>query len=98
VPEAAPTVQVALADAAKMETSIRGSGLGPQARGNRLSHQNGVAQAQPQIQQVASYQPQFDTSAPASQPQTLGYAAADQKQADAIGALLLSQDRPETPL
>jgi hypothetical protein len=46
--------------------------------------------------QVASYQPQFDTTAP--QPTSLGYAPASQKQADAIGALLLSQDRPEAPL
>ncbi|AOG53630.1 cell wall hydrolase [Brucella melitensis] len=106
IPTEAPTVQVALARALDAEHN---SGLGPQARGDRLLRHRGVrAQAQGQAQgqtqaqtQLAAYQPmqaQFDTSAPANSSASLGYAAADQKHVDAIGALLLKQDRPESPL
>ena len=90
VPGTEPTVQVALAEAAKAQSVEQNSGVGPQARGDRLVPQ------QEQHIQVAAYQPQFDTTAP--QVTSLGYAPASQKQADAIGALLLSQDRPEGPL
>jgi len=97
VPGTEPTVQVALAEAAKAQSVERSTGAGPQARGERLARHRGVAAPQQeQHMQVASYQPQFDTTAP--QPTSLGYAPASQKQADAIGALLLSQDRPEAPL
>ena len=97
VPGTEPIVQVALAEAAKAQSVERSTGAGPQARGERLARHRGVAAPQQeQHMQVASYQPQFDTTAP--QPTSLGYAPASQKQADAIGALLLSQDRPEAPL
>ncbi|MCR5940047.1 cell wall hydrolase [Ochrobactrum sp. XJ1] len=97
VPGTEPTVQVALAEAAKAQSVEQSTGAGPQARGERLARHRGVAAPQQeQHMQVASYQPQFYTTAP--QPTSLGYAPASQKQADAIGALLLSQDRPEAPL
>ncbi|KAB2720252.1 cell wall hydrolase [Brucella intermedia] len=97
VPGTEPTVQVALAEASKAQSADQNSGIGPQARGDRLPRHRGVAAPQQeQHMQMASYQPQFDTTAP--QPTSLGYAPASQKQADAIGALLLSQDRPEAPL
>ncbi|WP_139975078.1 cell wall hydrolase [Ochrobactrum sp. CGA5] len=97
VPGTEPTVQVALAEAAKAQNVEQNVGVGPQARGDRLARHRGVpAPQQEQHMQVASYQPQFDTTAP--QPTSLGYAPASQKQVDAIGALLLSQDRPEAPL
>jgi spore germination cell wall hydrolase CwlJ-like protein len=97
VPGTEPTVQVALAEASKAQSAEQNSGVGPQARGDRLARHRGVAvPQQEQHMQMASYQPQFDTTAP--QPTSLGYAPASQKQADAIGALLLSQDRPEAPL
>lgn len=97
VPGTEPTVQVALAEAAKAQSAEQNSGVGPQARSDRLARHRGVAAPQQeQHMQMASYQPQFDTTAP--QPTSLGYAPASQKQADAIGALLLSQDRPEAPL
>ncbi len=97
IPGTEPTVQVALAEAVKAQSVEQNVGAGPQARGDRLARHRGVAapQQEPHMQ-VASYQPQFDTTAP--QPTSLGYAPASQKQADAIGALLLSQDRPEAPL
>jgi len=97
VPGTEPTVQVALAEASKAQSADQNSGVGPQARSDRLARHRGVAvPQQEQHMQMASYQPQFDTTAP--QPTSLGYAPASQKQADAIGALLLSQDRPEAPL
>lgn len=97
VPGTEPTVQVALAEASKAQSADQNSGVGPQARSDRLARHRGVAAPQQeQHMQMASYQPQFDTTAP--QPISLGYAPASQKQADAIGALLLSQDRPEAPL
>ncbi|KAB2732123.1 cell wall hydrolase [Brucella intermedia] len=97
VPGTEPTVQVALAEASKAQSAEQNSGVGPQARSDRLARHRGVAAPQQeQHMQMASYQPQFDTTAP--QPTSLGYAPASQKQADAIGALLLSQDRPEAPL
>lgn len=97
VPRTEPTVQVALAEASKAQSADQNSGVGPQARSDRLARHRGVAAVQQeQHMQMASYQPQFDTTAP--QPTSLGYAPASQKQADAIGALLLSQDRPEAPL
>lgn len=97
VPGTEPTVQVALAEASKAQSADQNSGVGPQARSDRLARHRGVAvPQQAQHMQMASYQPQFDTTAP--QPTSLGYAPASQKQADAIGALLLSQDRPEAPL
>jgi len=98
VPGTEPTVQVALAEAAKAQDAEQNTGAGPQARGDRLARHRGIAAAREEQQpvQVASYQSQFDTSAPQSA--SLGYAPASQKQADAIGALLLSQDRPEAPL
>ncbi|WP_043714720.1 cell wall hydrolase [Brucella intermedia] len=97
VPGTEPTVQVALAEASKAQSADQNSGVGPQARSDRLARHRGVAAPQQeQHMQMASYQPQFDTTAP--QPTSLGYAPASQKQADAIGALLLSQDRPEAPL
>ncbi len=97
VPGTEPTVQVALAEASKAQSAEQNSGVGLQARGDRLARHRGVAvPQQEQHMQMASYQPQFDTTAP--QPTSLGYAPASQKQADAIGALLLSQDRPEAPL
>ncbi|EEQ97030.1 cell wall hydrolase [Brucella sp. ZJ1_1] len=97
VPGTEPTVQVALAEASKAQSADQNSGVGPQARSDRLVRHRGVAAPQQeQHMQMASYQPQFDTTAP--QPTSLGYAPASQKQADAIGALLLSQDRPEAPL
>jgi spore germination cell wall hydrolase CwlJ-like protein len=96
VPGTEPTVQVALAEAVKAQSVEQSVGAGPQARSDRLArHRGAVSQQEPHMQ-VASYQPQFDTTAP--QPTSLGYAPASQKQADAIGALLLSQDRPEAPL
>ena len=98
VPAAAPTVQVALAQAAKAPAFGQNNGEGPQARGDRLSLDRAVPAPQQTPTQVASYQSQFDTSAPQQQTTSLGYAAVDQKHVDAIGALLLSQDRPETPL
>lgn len=97
VPGTEPTVQVALAEASKAQSADQNSGVGPQARSDSLARHRGVAAPQQeQHMQMASYQPQFDTTAP--QPTSLGYAPASQKQADAIGALLLSQDRPEAPL
>lgn len=97
VPGAAPTVQVALAEASQAQSAEQNGGAGPQARGDRLARHRGVpATQQENHMQMASYQPQFDTTAP--QPTSLGYGPASQKQADAIGALLLSQDRPEAPL
>ncbi|ERI13040.1 cell wall hydrolase [Brucella intermedia] len=97
VPGTEPTVQVALAEASKAQSADQNSGVGPQARSDRLARHRDVAvPQQEQHMQMASYQPQFDTTAP--QPTSLGYAPASQKQADAIGALLLSQDRPEAPL
>ncbi|MBR7653204.1 cell wall hydrolase [Brucella oryzae] len=97
VPGTEPTVQVALAEAVKAQNVEQNVGTGPQARGDRLARHRGIAATQQeQPVQMASYQAQFDTTAP--QTTSLGYAAASQKQVDAIGALLLSQDRPEAPL
>ncbi|MBB4093724.1 cell wall hydrolase [Ochrobactrum pecoris] len=97
VPGTEPTVQVALAEAVKAQSVEQNVGAGPQARGDRLARHRGVAAPQQeQPVQMASYQSQFDTTAP--QATSLGYAPASQKQVDAIGALLLSQDRPEAPL
>lgn len=94
VPGTEPTVQMALVEAAKAGSLQQNDGSGPQARSDRLARSRA---GQPdQHMQVASYQPKFDTSAP--QTASLGYAPASQKQVDAIGALLLSQDRPEAPL
>jgi spore germination cell wall hydrolase CwlJ-like protein len=98
------TVQMALADAAKgndaKSNAAHDGGFGPQARGDRLTHQKNraVPAETPADTQVAAYQPDFDTSASGGQTASLGYAAADSKQADAIGALLLKQDRPASPL
>ncbi|MBN9045028.1 MAG: cell wall hydrolase [Rhizobiales bacterium] len=102
-PVSAPNVQTALADAAKTQISSANRGFGPQARGNRLTHER-VALAEQPGYQVVAYQPQFDTSTPVQDASaqggvtSLGYAAADPKQADAIGAILLRQNRPEAPL
>lgn len=99
VPGNEPTVQVALAEAAKVSSPQQNDGFGPQARTGRLA--SGVQQVpvpQPEPTQVAAYQPQFDTSGPQDQTTSLGYAAADKKQVDAIGAMLLAQQRPESPL
>ncbi len=103
---AAPSVQVALAEAAQASAPVQ-PGFGPQARGDRLArHRMTPAQQQAEPQQVesraqlASYEPQFDASAPAAaQPaqSSLGFAP-DKKRIDAIGAMLLTQDRPESPL
>ncbi len=101
VPTEPPTVQIALARAASSANAGRNSGLGPQARGDRLVRHRGVPVQAVQHTQMAAYQPmqaQFDTSAPVNSGISLGYATADQKQVDAIGALLLKQDRPEAPL
>ncbi len=98
VPGTEPTVQMALAEAAKTGSLQQNDGSGPQARGDRLARHRDVSAGRSSEQhvQVASYQPNFDTSAP--QAASLGYAPASQKQVDAIGALLLSQNRPEAPL
>ncbi|HHV67653.1 MAG TPA: cell wall hydrolase, partial [Ochrobactrum intermedium] len=80
VPGTEPTVQVALAEASKAQSAEQNSGVGPQARSDRLARHRGVAAPQQeQHMQMASYQPQFDTTAP--QPTSLGYAPASQKQA-----------------
>lgn len=88
-------VQVALANAAENNTEMQTDGYGPRAKGSRVVAQVPVPSEAPT--QMAAYQPMQSAAAPA-ETQSLGYAAADEKQADAIGMLLLSQDRPEAPL
>ncbi|MCX2695381.1 MULTISPECIES: cell wall hydrolase [Ochrobactrum] len=97
VPQAQPTVQVALAEAANSVEARQNDGSGPQARGNRLATLPVKPAEKPAVMQVASYQPTFDETAPNVQNVSLGYAA-DKKHVDAIGAMLLSQERPEAPL
>lgn len=97
VPEAQPTVQVALAEAAKTAETQQNGGVGPQARGDRLATLPVTPAEKPVLTQVASYQPTFDETAPAEQNASLAYTA-DKKHVDAIGAMLLAQDRPQSPL
>ncbi|WP_273726134.1 cell wall hydrolase [Brucella gallinifaecis] len=97
VPEAQPTVQVALAEAAKTNEAQQNGGVGPQARGDRLATLPVKPAEKPGLMQVASYQPAFGETAPSVQNVSLGYAA-DKKHVDAIGAMLLAQERPESPL
>lgn len=97
VPEAQPTVQVALAEAAQTSEVQQNDGSGPQARGDRLATLPVKPAEKPVMTQVASYQPTFDETAPSAQDVSLGYAA-DKKHVDAIGAMLLAQERPEAPL
>jgi spore germination cell wall hydrolase CwlJ-like protein len=97
VPQAQPTVQVALAEAAKTTETQQNGGVGPQARGDRLAALPVKPAEKPVMTQVASYQPTFDETAPAAENVSLGYTA-DKKHVDAIGAMLLSQERPESPL
>lgn len=97
VPEAQPTVQVALAEAAKTNEAQQNGGVGPQARGDRLATLPVKPAEKPGLMQVASYQPTFGETAPSVQNVSLGYAA-DKKHVDAIGAMLLAQERPESPL
>jgi len=97
VPQAQPTVRVALAEAAKTTETQQNGGVGPQARGDRLAALPVKPAEKPVMTQVASYQPTFDETAPAAENVSLGYTA-DKKHVDAIGAMLLSQERPESPL
>lgn len=97
VPEAQPTVQVALAEAAKTAETQQNGGVGPQARGDRLATLPVTPAEKPVLTQVASYQPTFDETVPAEQNASLAYTA-DKKHVDAIGAMLLAQDRPQSPL
>lgn len=97
VPQAQPTVQVALAEVANTTETQHNGGVGPQARGDRLATLPVKLADKPVMTQVASYQPTFDETAPTVQNVSLGYTA-DKKHVDAIGAMLLAQDRPEAPL
>ncbi|MEJ5080309.1 MULTISPECIES: cell wall hydrolase [unclassified Ochrobactrum] len=97
VPEVQPTVQVALADASKTAETQQNGGVGPQARGDRLATLPVTPAEKPVLTQVASYQPTFDETAPTEQNASLAYTA-DKKHVDAIGAMLLAQDRPQSPL
>ncbi|MFD1198164.1 cell wall hydrolase [Brucella gallinifaecis] len=97
VAQAQPTVQVALAEAAKSTQTQQNDGTGPQARGDRVATLPVKPDEKPVLTQVASYQPAFDEASPSAQNASLGYVA-DKKHVDAIGALLLAQERPETPL
>lgn len=97
VPQAQPTVQVALAEASNVAEAQENGGVGPQDRGNRLATPPVRIAEKPVMTQVASYQPSFDETAPAVENVSLGYAP-DKKHVDAIGAMLLSQERPEAPL
>jgi len=97
VPEVQPTVQVALADASKTVETQQNGGVGPQARGDRLATLPVTPAEKPVLTQVASYQPTFDETAPTEQNASLAYTA-DKKHVDAIGAMLLAQDRPQSPL
>ncbi|MCL7997326.1 cell wall hydrolase [Brucella sp. 21LCYQ03] len=97
VPQAQPTVQVALAEAANTAETQQNGGVGPQARGDRFATLPVKPAEKPVMTQVASYQPTFDETAPTVQNVSLGYAA-DKKHVDAIGAMLLAQDRPQAPL
>lgn len=99
-PAVQPTVQVALAEAAASTAPAQeqNQGTGPQARGDRLSAESAASHNQPNTlnaQQVhlASVQPQVENAAPEAT--TLGFVSVNEKQADAVGALLLQQDRPE---
>ncbi|MBV2142103.1 cell wall hydrolase [Falsochrobactrum sp. TDYN1] len=95
VPQAQPSVQVALAQAPKT----------PEGQQNQDSGSQATLPAKPaekpELTQMAAYQPNFDERAPQSQGNSsdvqLGYSA-DHKQVDEIGALLLSQERPQAPL
>lgn len=101
VPQAQPSVQVALADASNAIEAQQNGGVGPQARGDRVGDRLAALPVKPAekpvMTQVASYQPTFDETAPTIENVSLGYTA-DKKHVDAIGALLLSQERPESPL
>ncbi|WP_343313146.1 cell wall hydrolase [Brucella sp. BE17] len=97
-PDAAPSVQVALARAVTGETNAENGGFGPQAQENRVAPAVAQANVDTTSQQLASYQPRVEASTLDSQSQALGYARVEQKQIDSVGALLLAQDRPETPL
>lgn len=95
-PGTGETVQVALANVAANQAETQSDGYGPRAKGSRVVAQVPVP-GEPPVQ-LAAYQPLQSTSSSQAEPQSLGYTAVDEKQVDAIGALLLSQDRPETPL
>lgn len=101
VPQAQPTVQLAMAEASNTIEAQHNGGVGPQARGDRVGERLAALPVKPAekpvMTQVASYQPTFDETAPAVENVSLGYTA-DKKHVDAIGALLLSQERPESPL
>lgn len=96
-PDTAPSVQVAMASVVSGEKDADNSGFGPRARGNRVVPAAvAPASADTASEQIAAYQPQASTLD--SQSQALGYAGAETRQIDSVGALLLSQERPETPL
>ena len=85
-----PSVQLALAEATKENATDQNNGEGPLVRSNRVAQLASVPVPQTEPVQVAAYEPHQAETA------KLGFIA-NQKEVDAIGALLLAQDRPEAP-
>ncbi|GAB1580423.1 cell wall hydrolase [Phyllobacterium phragmitis] len=89
-PQAVPLPTPSPVDQVQVASIVRDQGFGPRAKGDRVTAQ--MAESQAASLQPASSQMEAHATTVSSQT-ALGYT--EQKSVDAIGALLLSRDRPE---